>query len=119
MKNQSNYVKTFLAHFSEYKMYIEAAGIAAIPSAKLSAEDILDIHYAYTSGDEKRKGQMLLVWIEGANRFEGSWETKADNGNVYKGTMYFIFAKDGTANGWYDYGGNAYEIKIFDPKEKR
>ncbi len=63
--------------------------------------------------EKKRKGSMTLTFVEKAKRFEGHWETKADNGNVYNGTLYFVFRETGEATGYYKFAGSDYKITIF------
>ena len=108
---QKKYAKTFIADYKSYVMDIEAAGVAEIPTAKLSMEEELYVEYAYTSGNEKRNGRMTLELTD-KNRFTGKWKTDADNGNSYSGTLYFKFNENGEANGHYKFDGTDYKITI-------
>lgn len=60
-----------------------------------------------------RKGKMTLTLNPESNRMEGNWQTNADNGNVYKGTLFFIFNENGEANGKYRFANSDYKITIF------
>lgn len=115
---QTENAKYFASKFDEYKMYIQGAGMATIPGASISIDNSLAIEYAYNSEGEKRKGSMILTFAEKAKRFEGHWKTKADNGNVYNGTLYFLFKENGEAGGHYKYAGSDYKITIFVPTKK-
>lgn len=110
--NHSMNVTTFINNFENYNMDIQAAGIAGIPVATLSNDNVLYIEYHYNSGNEKRKGKMTLTLVSD-NRFEGNWKTDADNGNSYDGALYFQFDGNGEASGYYKYGGSDYKITIF------
>ena len=115
---QTENAKQFVSKFTEFKMDIQGAGMATIPSATISKDNSLLIDYAYNSEGEKRKGSMKLDFVEKSKRFEGHWETKADNGNVYNGTLYFVFKEIGEAEGYYKYAGSDYKITIFVPTKK-
>ena len=115
---QTENVKYFVAEFAEFNMDIQGAGMASIPNATISKDNSLVIDYAYNSEGEKRKGSMKLDFIEKSKRFEGHWKTNADNGNVYSGTLYFVFKENGAADGYYKYAGSDYKITIFIPAKK-
>lgn len=110
---QNEFVKTFISDFENHKMDIQSAGIANIPKATLSEQDELYIEYSYRSEGENRNGKMTLLLNSETKRFEGSWKTIADNGNVYQGDLYFVFENDGQAKGFYQFGGIDYKIAIF------
>lgn len=110
-------VKSFVANFSNFKMDIQAAGMASIPTATLSENGELYIEYAYNSEGEVRNGKMTLT-EKTKTRFDGNWKTIADNGNVYSGSLYFDFKENGEADGFYKFGGSNYKITIFIPKIK-
>ena len=110
---QTENAKYFVLKFAKFKMDIQGAGIATVPSVTISRGNLLIIDYAYNSEGEKRKGSMKLDFVEKSKRFEGHWETKADNGNVYNGTLYFVFKESGEADGYYKYAGSDYKITIF------
>lgn len=110
---QTDFVKTFISDYGNHKMDIQAAGIATIAGATLSEKGRLYIEYAYNSEGETRNGKMTLMLNSNTKRFEGGWKTVADNGNVYQGTLYFRFEKNGQANGFYQFGGTDYKITIF------
>ena len=116
--NQIENAKYFVAKFAKFKMDIQGAGIAIVPGATISKDNSLVIDYAYNSEGEKRKGSMKLDFIEKSKRFEGHWETNADNGNVYSGTLYFVFKENGAADGYYKYAGSDYKITIVIPAKK-
>lgn len=101
----------FCSNYTAYTMNIQAAGIANIPMASLTKDGHLYIEYVYSSGSEKRSGKMNLQRKK-EHRFEGNWHTKADNGNSYQGSLYFVFDNDGTAKGKYQYAGSSYNITI-------
>ena len=109
-------VKAFVSNYHTFKMDIQAAGIAIIPFASFSEEKELYIEYFYQSGNEKRNGKMTLTSND-KNRFEGHWKTISDNGNVYQGALYFVFKKNGEANGQYIFMGSNYKITIFTPSK--
>lgn len=68
---QSNMaVNSFIDNFENFKMDIQAAGIATIPAARLSDSNELYIEYHYDSSGEKRKGKMTLTFTKN-NRYEG------------------------------------------------
>lgn len=110
-RDMSN-IEKFISSCSNFKMDIQAAAIATIPAASLE-NNILIIEYAYFSEGENRKGKMTLTLNPESNRMEGNWQTNADNGNVYKGTLFFIFNKNGEANGKYKFANSDYKITIF------
>lgn len=116
MATDNQNVKAFITSSQNYGMDIQAAGIASIPKATLSAKNELYIEYAYHSEGENRNGKMTLV-DKGNNRFEGNWKTVADNGNVYQGALYFVFKPNGEADGNYKYAGSDYKITIFTSKK--
>lgn len=105
-------IETFISNYSYYKMDIQAAGIASVASATFENNELM-IEYAYLSEGENRKGKMMLTLNAKSNRFEGNWQTNADNGNVYKGSLYFVFNESGEADGEYKFGGSNYKITIF------
>ena len=105
-------VQPFIGKYSQFKMDIQAAGIATIPAATFD-NDVLIIEYAYFSEGENRKGKMTLTFNSDTNRFEGNWQTNADNGNVYKGSLYFLFRENGGASGKYKFANRDYKITIF------
>lgn len=107
-----SHVEKFISNYSNFKMDIQAAGIATIPAASF-VNNILIIEYAYFSEGENRKGKMTLTLNPESNRMEGNWQTNADNGNVYKGTLFFIFNENGEANGKYRFANSDYKITIF------
>lgn len=107
-----SHIEKFISSFSNFKMDIQAAGIATIPAATYE-NNILNIEYAYFSEGENRKGKMTLTLNPKSNRMEGNWQTNADNGNVYKGSLYFVFAENGEATGEYKFVNSDYEITIF------
>ena len=109
--NMSN-IEKFISSYSHFKMDIQAAGIATIPAASFE-NNILVIEYAYFSESENRKGKMTLTFNSDTNRFEGNWQTNADNGNVYKGSLYFLFSENGGASGKYKFANSDYKITIF------
>jgi hypothetical protein len=115
---QTEYAKHFVDNFATYKMDIKGAGLATLPKASLSKENALSINYAYHSEGENRQGAMTLTFNEKTKRFEGNWKTNADNGNVYSGSLYFVFKENGEADGYYKYAGSDYMITIFIPKKK-
>jgi hypothetical protein len=115
---QTENVKHFVDNFATYKMDIKGAGLATLPKASLSKENDLSINYAYHSEGESRQGAMTLTFNEKTKRFEGNWQTNADNGNVYSGSLYFVFKENGEADGYYKYAGSDYMITIFIPKKK-
>ena len=88
--------------------------MASIPAARLDTlTGRLLIDYAYRSEGEQRAGQMqLMASAKTPSRYEGSWRTEATNGNTYAGDLYLDFAKDGSAEGEYTFGGASYEIGI-------
>lgn len=108
-------VKAFIDSFESFDMDIQAAGIANIPVASLSADNLLYIEYHYDTGNEKREGKMTLN-LASNNRFEGNWKTDADNGNTYSGSLYFEFKDNGEALGYYKFGEVDYKITIFKNK---
>lgn len=108
---QKRRVKTFSKNFQDYKINIEAAGIATITDASFIMEGELWVSYAYISENESRKGKMRLLVTDNQN-LEGEWKTEADNGNSYNGTLYFKFEENGEANGHYTFGGTDYKITI-------
>lgn len=110
-KDDLSNVSVFISNFGDYSMDIQAAGLATIPKATISKEGVLYIEYSYKSGAENRNGKMTLN-NKSNNRFEGEWKTDADNGNSYQGTLYFFFNKNGTAEGYYKFGGSDYKITI-------
>ena len=109
---QKEFASIFIKYFANYKMDIQAAGIARIPAATFDNNELM-IEYGYFSEGENRKGKMTLTLNVHANRFEGNWQTNADNGNIYKGSLFFIFNEKGEANGKYKFGGSNYKITIF------
>lgn len=109
-------VSVFTSIFGMYSMDIQAAGLASISKATVSEDGVLYIEYSYKSGIENRNGKMTLRY-KSKNHFEGNWKTEADNGNSYQGTLYFIFDKDGTADGYYKFGGSDYKITILKNKK--
>lgn len=112
--NKMENVQLFVSRFHQYRMDIEGAGLATIPNATITDRSDLYIEYAYFSDGENRKGKMTLT--ERANhRYEGTWKTIADNGNVYEGTLYFTFKENGEAAGRYTFAGSDYKIRIFIP----
>ena len=115
IQNNQN-VKAFTQAFQNYGMDIQAAGIATIPAATFSEQGELYIEYAYNSEGENRKGKMTLT-DKGNDRFEGNWKTVADNGNVYQGSLFFVFNTNGEAEGNYIYAGSYYKITIFTNKK--
>lgn len=110
-KDDLSNISVFISNFEDYSMDIQAAGLATIPKATISDEGVLYIEYWYKSGNENRTGKMTLN-KKSNNRFEGEWKTNADNGNSYQGTLYFVFDKNGTAIGYYKFGGSDYKITI-------
>ena len=110
---EKEFVKTFISNYNKYGMEIQSAGTATIPVATFE-NGALYIEYAYNSEGEKRNGKMTLLLNTKTKRFEGGWKTIADNGNVYQGNLYFVFEKDGQANGFYQFGGTDYKITIFE-----
>ncbi len=112
VKHELSNVSVFTSNFANYSMDIQAAGLATIPHATISDKGILSIEYSYKSGSENRNGKMTLEENKSNNRFEGEWKTDADNGNSYQGTLYFVFNENGTANGYYQFGGSDYKITI-------
>lgn len=116
MVTDNQNVKAFIMLFQNFGMDIQAAGLASIPIATLSAKNELYIEYSYHSEGENRKGKMTLA-DKGGNRFEGSWKTIADNGNVYQGVLYFNFKANGEADGYYKFAGGDYKITIFTKKK--
>lgn len=111
VKENLSKVSVFISNFGNYSMDIQAAGLATIPRATVSEEGLLYIEYSYKSGIENRNGKMTLE-NKSNNRFEGEWKTDADNGNSYQGTLYFVFDKNGAADGYYKFGGSDYRITI-------
>ena len=113
-KNSNNMpnAETFISNYSHYKIDIQAAGIATIPAATFDNNELM-IKYAYFSEGENRKGKMTLTFNANTNRFEGNWQTNADNGNVYKGSLYFVFDENGEAEGEYKFANSDYKITIF------
>jgi hypothetical protein len=109
-------INKFIDSYPNFNMDIQGAGIASIPIATISDKNELYIEYAYHSEGENRKGKMTLS-EKSNNRFEGNWKTIADNGNVYQGTLFFVFKANGEADGYYKYAGSDYKITIF-TKEK-
>lgn len=105
-------IEKFVSNYSQFNMDIQSAGIATIPTASFE-NNTLKIEYAYFSEGENRKGKMTLIFNPETNRFEGSWQTNADNGNVYKGSLYFVFDENGEANGEYQFAKSNYKITIF------
>ncbi|SMB99485.1 hypothetical protein SAMN00120144_0221 [Hymenobacter roseosalivarius DSM 11622] len=110
--NPTDNAHRFAANYSSFKMNIEAVGIARIPAAHW-AHDTLVVDYAYFSEGEQRQGRMSLAWQPPANRFEGTWRTQADNGNVYQGPLYLVFQENGEATGQYTFLGSRYAITLF------
>jgi hypothetical protein len=110
-RDMSN-IEKFISSYSHFKMDIQAAGIATIPVVTFD-NNILMIEYAYFSEGENRKGKMTLTFNSNTNRFEGNWQTNADNGNVYKGSLYFVFSENGEALGKYKFANSDYKITIF------
>jgi hypothetical protein len=111
-------VETFITNFKAYHFDIQAAGIANLPMASLSKEGVLEIDYTYRSEGENRTGKMQLTKTK-PNHFKGNWKTNADNGNVYQGSLYLDFATNGTAKGFYKYGGSDYSIILFLKDDKK
>lgn len=109
---KNNHTIEFVNHYSTFKMDIQAAGLASITMASISDSDELYIEYSYHSENESRNGKMKLQKREN-NKFEGNWKTEADNGNVYEGSLYFLFKSGGQADGYYKYSGSDYKITIF------
>ena len=114
---QTENVKYFVSKFANFKMDIQGAGMATIPKATLSDKEELYIEYAYHSEGENRKGKMTLLINDSKEKFVGNWKTIADNGNVYQGSLYFVFKQNGEADGYYKYAGSDYKITIFIPKK--
>ncbi|MGD1843008.1 MAG: hypothetical protein ACFB0B_19260 [Thermonemataceae bacterium] len=110
-KRQKALASIFIEHFSEYKIDIQAAGVATIPAASFK-NDTLMIKYAYFSEGEHRKGKMSLIFKAQTGRFEGNWQTKADNGNIYKGSLYFTFNEKGKETGKYNFENSDYKITL-------
>ena len=108
--------EVFATHFSTYTMDIQAAGIADIPQAT-SEGGALSIAYHYQAEGEDRTGKMALTHV-GDRRYEGHWKTTADNGNVYQGSLYFLFEENGEAQGQYRFAGADYGIRIYLPKNE-
>jgi hypothetical protein len=115
---QTENINQFVSKFANFKMDIQGAGMAIIPTASITKDNVLNIDYAYNSEGEKRKGSMTLTFNEKAKRYEGNWKTNADNGNVYSGSLYFVFKENGEADGYYKYAGSDYKITIFVPTKK-
>lgn len=111
VQQPSSNVNMFVNNFEAYEMAIQAAGVASIPEAAILENGDLYVVYAYTSGGENRKGNMTLA-DQSNNRFEGHWKTDADNGNSYQGTLYVVFDASGNGKGYYQFGGQDYEIAI-------
>jgi hypothetical protein len=109
-RDMSN-VEKFIGGYSQFKMDIQAAGIATIPAASFQNNELI-IEYAYFSEGENRKGKMTLTFNSDTDRFEGNWQTNADNGNAYKGSLYLIFNENAEASGHYQYMGTNYSISI-------
>jgi hypothetical protein len=116
--SQQDFAAKFVKSFAAYKMDIQAAGIAGIPSAELANDNRLTIEYSYHSEGENRKGKMTLQFVPTTNRFEGNWKTDADNGNVYQGSLHLSFKENGEADGFYLFEGENYRISIFLPASK-
>lgn len=110
---QMGYANVFAGSFKDFKIDIQAAGIAIIPAATLD-NDTLIIDYAYFSEGENRKGKMALSYSAVSERYEGSWKTKADNGNVYQGSIYLVFSENGKAKGKYRFMNSDYKITILE-----
>ena len=111
--DQYDFLKTFVSNYNEYGMDIQSAGIATVPMATLSNKNILYIEYAYRSEGENRKGEMTLEPNQKTKRFEGTWKTVADKGNVCQGNIYLELEEDGQAKGFYEYDETDYGITIF------
>ena len=110
--DQSALARRFVAHFSDYVLNIQAAGRASISNASLSGEDTLRVDYAYQSEGEKRRGSLSLWLRQETHRFEGTWRTVADNGNVYQGTLRLRFKAQGEATGFYTFLGTNYTLTL-------
>jgi hypothetical protein len=104
-------IDVFVKNYRQYRLDIEAAGIATIPSATLDKNQVLTIEYVYRSEGENRTGKMILRAKRPAY-FEGDWKTNADNGNVYQGALFLIFEADGTAKGSYRFSGADHKISV-------
>ncbi len=109
-------IEKFVSNYSQFQMDMQAAGIATIPAASFE-NSVLTIEYAYFSGGENRNGEMSLTFNAETNRFEGNWQTNADNGNVYKGSLYFVFDENGEAKGAYKFNNSNYRISLIDSKQ--
>jgi hypothetical protein len=116
---QPSHETRFLETFGEYELEIQAAGVATIPSVSRSADGHLTIAYRYQADGERRTGRMTLT-PRTEHRYEGDWRTIADTGQVYEGTLWLVFAADGTAVGAYLFAGQHYRIAVNDrPKTAR
>lgn len=109
-------INLFIGNYQNYKMDIQAAGIASIPVADFE-NDVLTIEYIYFSEGENRRGEMTLSFNTQTRRFEGNWLTTTDNGNVFQGSLYFVFDKNGEATGKYTFANSEYKIMIFKASE--
>lgn len=111
VKDHLSNVSVFISQFETYTMDIQAAGLAKIPKASITKDGLLYIEYVYKSEAENRNGKMTL-YNKMNNRFEGTWKTDADNGNSYRGTLYFVFDELGNAEGYYKFSGSDFKITI-------
>lgn len=114
-RDMSN-IEKFISSYSNFKMDIQAAGIATVPAASFE-NNILAIEYVYFSEGENRKGKMTLTLNPKSNRMEGNWQTNEDNGNVYKGSLYFVFDENGEAKGEYKFNHSNYRISLINRKQ--
>ena len=110
--NAQENINLFIGNYQDYKIDIQAAGIASIPAVD-SEDDVLTIEYIYFLEGENRRGEMTLSFDAQTSRFQGNWLTNADNGNVFSGSLYFVFDKNGEATGKYTFANSEYNITIF------
>ena len=115
--DQASYAQRFVLNFDQYIIDIQVAGIARIPTATLSKQNVLSVAYTYRSEGEDRSGNMELFLDEKSDQFVGNWKTVAENGNVYQGRLYLVFEESGEASGSYQFLGASYKINILIPSK--